>query len=302
MRLFLLILGLVVAYGATEGGSSRLNLDLLPHPHPEEGYREVREAIATMIQEEQNGPILVRLAWHASGTYDEATGTGGSNGATMRFKPEKDYGANRGLEVARDRLKPIKGRFHWITYADLWTLAGAVAIEELGGPVIPWRPGRTDAENGTACPPDGRLPDASKNSTHLRHIFYRMGFNDQEIVALSGAHTLGRCHRERSGYDGPWTRTPLKFTNSYFTELMKYKWHVKDWDGPLQYEDADAAVMMLPTDMALLVDNRFHKWVKIYAKDEDQFFKDFASAFSRMLELGVPFPEDSDDSEGPSEL
>ena len=34
---------------------------------------------------------------------------------------------------------------------------------------------------------------------------FRMGFNDQEIVALSGAHTLGRCHADRSGFVGPWT-------------------------------------------------------------------------------------------------
>ncbi len=47
-----------------------------------------------------------------------------------------------------------------ISYADLYTLAGAVAIEELGGPEIKWRPGRVDAVNGAACPPDGRLPSA----------------------------------------------------------------------------------------------------------------------------------------------
>ena len=38
--------------------------------------------------------------------------------------------------------------------------------------------------------PDGRLPDASKGAQHLRDVFFRMGFNDQEIVALSGSHTL----------------------------------------------------------------------------------------------------------------
>lgn len=62
----------------------------------------------------------------------------------------------------------------------------------LTGPRIPWRPGRSDAVSGDACGPDGRLPDGSKNSKHLREIFNRMGFNDQEIVALSGAHSLGR--------------------------------------------------------------------------------------------------------------
>lgn len=42
------------------------------------------------------GPLLVRLAWHASGTFDARSGTGGSNGATMRFAPESAWGANAG--------------------------------------------------------------------------------------------------------------------------------------------------------------------------------------------------------------
>lgn len=41
--------------------------------------------------------------------YDKETGTGGSNGATMRFAPEGDHGANAGLKAARDFLEPIKG-------------------------------------------------------------------------------------------------------------------------------------------------------------------------------------------------
>jgi cytochrome c peroxidase len=47
--------------------------------------------------------------------------------------------------------------------------------------------------------------------------------------------------------------------------------------------------MMLPSDIALIADPEFKKWVEVYAKDEDRFFKDFASAFSKLLELGVPF-------------
>jgi peroxiredoxin len=77
----------------------------------------------------------------------------------------------------------------------------------MGGPKVPWKAGRTDFASETAAENfhgkvDGRLPDAALGAQHIRDIFYRMGFNDQEIVALSGAHNLGRCHADRSGFDG----------------------------------------------------------------------------------------------------
>ncbi len=71
--------------------------------------------------------------------------------------------------------------------ADLWTLAGAQAIKITGGPEVPFRYGRTDAEDNLTCPANGRLPEALLGADHLRKIFYRMGFTDQDIVCLSGA-------------------------------------------------------------------------------------------------------------------
>ena len=60
-----------------------------------------RQAIADILDdlEYDDGsiaPVLIRLAWHGSGSYDKATNTGGSNGATIRFRPESAYGANAG--------------------------------------------------------------------------------------------------------------------------------------------------------------------------------------------------------------
>lgn len=81
-----------------------------------EDYQKVYNAIAIRLDEKDDyddgsyGPVLVRLAWHCSGTYDQLTGTGGSNGATMRFAPESDHGANAGLKTARDFLEPVKGK------------------------------------------------------------------------------------------------------------------------------------------------------------------------------------------------
>jgi cytochrome c peroxidase len=79
-----------------------------------EDYQKVYNEIAQRLEEKDDyddgsyGPVLVRLAWHASGTYDKDTKTGGSNGATMRFAPEGDHGANAGLVAARDFMEPIK--------------------------------------------------------------------------------------------------------------------------------------------------------------------------------------------------
>ena len=174
---------------------------------------KVKEAILEIIENdmEKRGDgtslygTLIRLAWHASGTYAAADDSGGSNGARMRFNPEASWGANAGLGVARQALEPVKAKFPHLSYADLYTYAGVVAVEEAGGPQIPYATGRTDFDDGATSPPDGRLPDADKGSRpktiqHVRDIFYRMGFNDQEIVALLGAHAMGRCHTDRSGY------------------------------------------------------------------------------------------------------
>ncbi|KAG2223408.1 hypothetical protein INT45_001714 [Circinella minor] len=263
-------------------------------------YNQVYKDIAELLDEDSDyddgsyGPVLVRLAWHASGTYDKDTKTGGSNGATMRFKPESTHGANNGLAIARDLLEKIHAKYPNISYGDLWTLAGVCAIQELGGPTIPWRPGRQDAISAQSCTPDGRLPDATKKEDHARHIFYRMGFNDQEIVALLGGHSLGRCHPDRSGFVGPWQEAPTMFTNEYYKALAERKWIKKDLDnGGWQYVDKNNTdVMMLPIELDMYHDKGFKKYFDLYAKDENKFFEDFAKAFKKLIELGVPFKGD----------
>lgn len=262
-------------------------------------YQEVYNLIAKRLIDESDyddgsyGPVLLRLGWHASGTYDAATGTGGSNGATMRFAPEGDHGANAGLKAARDFLEPVKEKYPWISYSDLWTLAAACAIQEMGGPNIPWRPGRQDRDV-SFCTPDGRLPDGAKGAPHLRGIFGRMGFNDQEIVALSGAHALGRCHTDRSGFEGPWTFSPITLTNDYYKLLLEEQWTYRKWNGPRQFQDKSKTLMMLPSDMSLIKDRSFKPTVEKYAQDQDAFFADFSKVITKLLELGVPFQTGED--------
>jgi len=261
-------------------GAKPVNVDALKS--------EIRTAL---INQKANAcPIAVRLAWHAAGTYDKSDGSGGSNGGNMRFAPESTDPDNAGLSIVRDLLLPIKNNHPEITHADLYAVAGAVAVEFLGGPKVPVNFGRTDFADASRCPANGRLPDASKGADHLRAVFgQRMGFTDREIVALSGAHTLGRCHRVRSGFDGPWTTHPLRFDNEYFQNLINLEWKPRNWKGPLQFEDTKTGkLMMLPTDMALVQDKKFKEYVVAYAKDEKLWFRDFAAAYAKLLALGCP--------------
>lgn len=275
--------------------TAEAELTFIPFPN----FTAVRQDIVKILKQPEYddgsaGPILVRLAWHASGTYDSETDTGGSNGAGMRYESEGGDPANAGLQHARVFLEPIKEKHSWITYSDLWILAGVIAIESLGGPKLTFKPGRSDFVDDSLLPPRGRLPDAAQGSDHLRNIFYRMGFNDQEIVALSGAHALGRCHTGRSGFDGKWVPNPTRFSNQYYKLLLKLKWEARKWDGPFQYiatapgaDEDDEKLMMLPTDYALIQDPKFRPWVEKYADDKDLFFEDFAKVFNRLIELGV---------------
>jgi cytochrome c peroxidase len=210
----------------------------------------------------------------------------------MRYEAEGGDPANAGLQHARVFLEPLKAKHPWITYADLWTLAGVVAIKEMGGPDIPWQAGRTDYVDDSKLPPRGRLPDGAQGADHLRWIFYRMGFNDQEIVALSGAHNLGRCHADRSGFDGAWVNAPTRFSNSYYRLMISRSWKEKTLDnGVRQFvhydEDAEEELMMLPTDLALTADPTFKHWVNVYAQDKEKFFEDFAKVFAKLVELGI---------------
>jgi L-ascorbate peroxidase len=96
-----------------------------------------------LLDEKNCGPILVRLAWHDSGTYDknvkgEWPAAGGAI-ASIRYKPEIQHGANAGLSNAIGLLEPIKKAVPAISYADLFQLASKRAIEKAGGPTIPVR-------------------------------------------------------------------------------------------------------------------------------------------------------------------
>merc|ERR1719506_683197 len=98
-------------------------------------YLKAKAGLQALIDKDPDfGPTMVRLAWHSSGTYDKIAKNGGSQGGTIRFKEELAHGGNAGLDKAVAKMEPIHKKHPGLSYADLYTLGGVVAINNMGGP------------------------------------------------------------------------------------------------------------------------------------------------------------------------
>lgn len=86
----------------------------------------------------------------------------------------------------------------------------------------------------------------------------------------------------------PTPSDPNGFDNDYFRLLLEEKWTIRKNFKPTQYQDSTGELMMLPTDMALIWDPKFRPYVEKYAKDQDAWQADFAKAFGKLMENGVP--------------
>ena len=130
----------ILTCALTLSNNSNASIALAEAKSAQPDVTAVKKSIAALIENDADrrgdGTSLtgtfVRLAWHCAGTYSKADGSGGSDGARMRFDPEADWGANAGLDVARRALEGVKEKNPDVSYADLYTLAGVVAVEESG--------------------------------------------------------------------------------------------------------------------------------------------------------------------------
>src|SRR5437870_5823904 len=179
------------------------------------------------------GPLFIRMAWHAAGTYRIADGRGGGGSGMQRFAPLNSWPDNASLDKARRLLWPIKQKYgNRISWADLMIFAGNCALESMGfktfgfggGRADVWEPeediywgaedtwlgdkrysGDRDLENPLGAVqmgliyvnpqgPNGK-PDPIAAARDIRETFARMAMNDEETVALiAGGHTFGKCH------------------------------------------------------------------------------------------------------------
>jgi catalase-peroxidase len=205
-------------------------------------YEGLKRDLAKLMTESQAwwpadfghyGPLFIRMAWHAAGTYRITDGRGGAGRGQQRFAPLDAWPDNVNLDKARRLLWPIKQKYgRKISWADLLILAGNVALESMGLKTLGFGGGRADVwepdedvnwgEEISWLGDDKRFtgdrdlgpfgathmgliyvnpegPNASGDfmaaAKDIRATFGRMGMNDEETVALiAGGHTFGKCH------------------------------------------------------------------------------------------------------------
>jgi catalase-peroxidase len=236
---------------------NQLNLQLLHRNHPagdpmgeEFDYAEefqsldlaaVKKDIERVMTNSQDwwpadfghyGPLFIRMAWHAAGTYRIHDGRGGAGSGQLRFAPLGSWPDNANLDKAKRLLWPIKRKYgRKISWADLMVLTGNVALESMGFKTFGFAGGREDVwepehvnwgseatwlgderysgERQLANPfgavqmgliyvnpegPNGN-PDPIAAARDIRETFRRMAMNDEETVALiAGGHTFGKAH------------------------------------------------------------------------------------------------------------
>ncbi len=179
------------------------------------------------------GPLFIRMAWHAAGTYRIGDGRGGAGTGAQRFAPLNSWPDNGNLDKARRLLWPIKQKYgRKLSWADLLILTGNVALESMGFKTFGFAGGRADiwepeedvywgpeatwlgdarysGDRELANPlaavqmgliyvnpegPNGN-PDPLGSGRDVRETFARMAMNDEETVALTaGGHTFGKTH------------------------------------------------------------------------------------------------------------
>ncbi len=178
------------------------------------------------------GPLFIRMAWHAAGTYRVADGRGGGGSGAQRFAPLNSWPDNANLDKARRLLWPVKQKYgSRLSWGDLIIFAGNCALESMGFRTFGFGGGRADiwepeeifwgpedtwlgderysGDRELSGPlgavqmgliyvnpegPNGQ-PDPMAAARDIRETFARMAMNDEETVALIvGGHTFGKTH------------------------------------------------------------------------------------------------------------
>ncbi|MDX1958114.1 MAG: peroxidase family protein [Leptospiraceae bacterium] len=212
-------------------------------------------------------PGLLRLVFHDVCSFDPQTNQGGFKAQILRTEfyslPE-----NEGLEKTVTKI--LEWYHKWnqetnlnVSKTDLIALSVSVGLEKSGLPRFSVGLGRKDAEFTEGI---WDLPMETSTLDSIMKRFSELGFLDREIIALTGAHTLGKSKGKH------FTQDPFTFNNAYFKQLLE--------------EEKNPELALVSSDLLFLNVSSLEKIVREFAKDELEFFHEFTSAILKLLSIG----------------
>ena len=227
--------------------------------------RNCLEAIADMKDSKNKNiaALWLRAAFHDAGTWNQEFKSAGADASLANFLNVPE---NAGFG---NSLAP---RFHSVpkfSKADSIALAAQVSVTHCGGPKINFRGGRVDATVPTS--PVGLIPNGTMGLAEVRPIFARMGWTNEDIVALvTGSHSMGGVHTENSPEITkkefiPFDDTAGIFDNHVFNFTLKGNCAVK-------------------IDCDIANDPELRPIVERFARDQNAFFEQYAISFAKMVE------------------
>ncbi len=204
-------------------------------------------------------PIILRMVFHD-------VMSGGNISSSFRDEERLEWelqkAENQNLEQGAEFIKTIKRliKEEPYSYRDILYLAGAVAVEITGGPyinvVVPSFQDKNFYEIG--------IPDREETFESYYKKFFQLNFTKREVVAIMGAHTLGKAE------DVSFTEDLFEFTNTYYKRF-------------LQKGMREGLHPLFKTDWELLKDEETRSYIELYAIDEEEFFEDFKKAYLKLI-------------------
>ncbi|XP_067938924.1 putative ascorbate peroxidase [Watersipora subatra] len=268
---------------------------------PETSISSIKTSLKNFIEESFSArlPAAVRLVFHS------CVGSTGCDGCI-----NADEANNAGLmPIYYDTINLWTSLGKPISFADFVVLLGTVAVEtgmaQTGGPgeiKFPFRTGRRSCSDPATYNLAHTFPQG-QDPKGIEFLMEEFGLTKKLAVALLGAHSLGRCRAETSGFEGTWDRTPTVMDNGYYLSLVNTDWDLRNASNGFTQWSKDTR-MMLHTDMAIIRDLQITSGqvprcgtsngcpittahsssVVKYTGSQQDWAEDFKTAFLKMVE------------------
>jgi len=193
-----------------------------------------------------------------------------------------------------------------VSCADILALVAVYSVQAAGGPLYAIELGRRDSLTSYSPSAETYLPGNTLNVSGLLEDLQTVGLDEVDLVALSGAHTIGQAHCN-SIVDRLYPKVDPQYPKYYskqlvanctdngYLKLPNYDNNTQFFNDPITptrfdnqyFKNLEANLGLFTSDESLFNDERTRKLVETYASNQDAFFKQFGISLRRMGKIGV---------------